>query len=374
VNQNYIQNATLDGQLYTAVGDLSLYSKASAGCIFFNIELADEHYASLGGAEGIYQLVKDGKWTIDKFTEIVKDKWIDYDGDDKRSTGDLYGFGSSWDSSLVCNAFQFGMDVSITQKDENKIPRLSYNNAKNLEAFKKLYTLAHDCEGVYTNAQYYNDNSYFTNAFINSKMIFHCGPLTESEKFKNEMKDEYGILPMPKFDEAQEGYYTTADSSYLAFVILEGIEQFRCFNSDFTRDYLAGAVLEKLNEESYKHVRPNLCEVVLKYRWLQSDRAEDHDLANLDLIIDGCRFDFGYIYSNLCGNISINISKMIRKDANNDFEATWSNIPLSVESKFNQLISFFNQRSGNASQASWNDSDQSYERRFYEVVDYYLER
>ena len=113
-NQIYVEEATLNGQMYTCVGDLSLSSTYGAGCIFFNKRLADEHYKEMGGSEGIYKLVIDGDWTIDKFTELVKDKWIDSDGDGQRSEGDFYGFGNRFAGPIPCNSFQYGMDALIT--------------------------------------------------------------------------------------------------------------------------------------------------------------------------------------------------------------------------------------------------------------------
>ena len=340
-NQIYVENATLNGQMYTCVGDLSLSSKANAGCIFFNKRLADEHYADIGGAEGIYKMVVDGKWTIDAFTNMVKDKWLDTDGDGQRSEADFYGFGSWWSGPIPCDAFQYGMDAPISRDDENGIPYLTYNTERTVNALNKLYTLAYECDGVLSDTKYYNSgNPIFNDKFINGSMIFHATTIGSANGFRD-MKDDYGLLPMPKFDETQESYYTSQSDSYNAFCIPAGIQNHLCADGTTTRDYLAGAVLEKLNEESYRTVAPNFFEVVMKYRYIRSDDSEDYDLKVYDMILDGNNFNFGLIYSCLFGNPSFKFRHMIGRDASNDFASMWNAIETDVTNDFEYLVNYF---------------------------------
>jgi len=342
-NQIYVEQATLSDQMYTCVGDLSLASTYNAGCIFFNKRLADEHYGDIGGADGIYKLVMDGEWTIDKFTELVKDKWIDSDGDGQKSEGDFIAFGSIWSGPIPCDSFQYGMDAPITRDDENGIPYLTYNTEKTVNALNKLYTLAYECDGVLSNQSYYNNGTareMFQNKFINANMIFYAYTLSFANQL-GDMKDDYGLLPMPKFDTKQDKYYTSQSDTYTAFAIPAGIENHMCSDGTTSRDYLAGAVLEKLNEESYRTVAPNYFEVVMKYRYIRSENSEDYDLKVYDLILEGNNFNFGLIYSNLYGNVSFKFRHMIGKDASNDFASMWSSIESDVTSKFEDTISFF---------------------------------
>ena len=342
-NQIYVENATLNDQMYTCVGDLSLASTYNAGCIFFNKRLANEHYADIGGAEGIYKLVIDGKWTMDKFTEIVKDKWIDSDGDGQKSEGDFFAFGSIWSGPIPCDSFQYGMDAPITRDDENGVPYLTYNTEKTVNALNKLYTLAYECDGVLSNQSYYNNStarSMLQEKFTNASMIFYAYTLSFAKSL-GDMKDDYGLLPMPKFDEAQEAYYTSQSDTYTAFAIPAGIDHHNCSDGTTTRDYLAGAVLEKLNEESYRTVAPNYFEVVMKYRYIRSENSEDYDLRVYDMILAGNNFNFGLIYSCLFGNPSFKFRHMIGRDASNDFASMWNAIETDVTNDFEYVVSYF---------------------------------
>ena len=339
-NEIYVDQATLYDQMYTCVGDFSISAMANTGAIFFNKRLVDEHYSDIGGSEGLYQMVMDGKWTIDKFTDLVKDKWVDSDGDGQRSEADFFGFGNWFSGSIPCDAFQYGMDAPITRDDENGVPQFVYNTERTVNALNKLYKLAWECDGVWADTSYYNANNPFPGKFVNGSIIFHADKLNAANGFRD-MKDDYGLLPMPKYDEAQEGYYTSQEDSYTAIAIPMGVENFMCSDGSTSRDYLAGAVLEKLCEESYRTVAPNFFEVVMKYRYIRSDDSEDYDLKVYDMILDGNNFNFGLIYSCLFGNPSFKFRHMIGRDASNDFASMWNAIETDVTNDFEYVVSYF---------------------------------
>jgi hypothetical protein len=148
---------------------------------------------------------------------------------------------------------------------------------------------------------------------------------------------------MPKYDEAQEGYYTSQEDSYTAIAIPMGIENFMCSDGSTSRDYLAGAVLEKLCEESYRTVAPNFFEVVMKYRYIRSEDSEDYDLKIYDMILEGSNFNFGLLFSNCYGNPSFKFRHLIGRDASNDFASAWGAMESSTMSEFENLMAFFSE-------------------------------
>ncbi|MBE6591278.1 MAG: hypothetical protein E7646_04490 [Ruminococcaceae bacterium] len=341
-NEIYVDQATLYGQMYTCVGDLCISAMANTGAIFFNKRLVDEHYADIGGSEGIYKLVMDGKWTIDKFTDLVKDKWVDTDGDGQRSEGDFFGFGNWWSGSIPCDAFQYGMDAPITRDNEEGIPQFVYDSEKTVNVLNKLYNLAWECDGVWSDKAYYNTNNPFGGKFVNGSLIFHADKLSAANGFRD-MKDDYGLLPMPKYDEKQDKYYTSQEDSYTAIAIPFGIQNHMCSDGTTSRDYLAGAVLEKLCEESYRTVAPNYFEVVMKYRYIRSDDSEDYDLKIYDMILEGSNFNFGLLFSNCYGNPSFKFRHLIGRDASNDFASAWGAMESDTMNKFENLMEYFSE-------------------------------
>ena len=98
-----------------------------------------------------------------------------------------------------------------------------------------------------------------------------------------DMQDDYGVLPLPKFDTAQEDYYTTFDNTSSLVVVLS-----TCQNTE-----KVGATLELMAAEAYKQVTPAYFEICLQGKY--SDAPED--AAMYDKIIKTFVFDFGFCYS-----------------------------------------------------------------------------
>ena len=100
------------------------------------------------------------------------------------------------------------------------------------------------------------------------------------------MENRYGVLPLPMYEENQEGGYHT--------VVWNGASITSIPSSLLdSRKELVGATLELMAAESYRQVRPAYCEVALKTKY-----SEDlQDSAMYDLIIDSFQFSFGFVYS-----------------------------------------------------------------------------
>ena len=338
-NKTYIDEASLNGYMYTITGDISLSSTYLIGCMFFNKRLANERYASIGGAEAIYKLVLDGKWTIDKFTELVKTMYEDLDTDGLPSMGDFYGYGTWMSGPMPANAFQYAMNAPISRKNAEGIPELVFDSQQTINMINKLHILTTDCEGVLFDTKYYNDHiarNEMIQKFINGTMIFVTETLQEANNFRN-MKDDYGLLPMPMLDEAQfenGGYMTTNSDAFSTLVIPYGI-------LDADRGELAGATLEKLCEESYRTVNPNYFEVVMKYRYLRSDDDEDYDLKMYDIILESMTYNFGMIYNELLDHPGFILRWLIGRDASTDFASAWNGQKKRVQARFKGLVNFF---------------------------------
>ena len=98
------------------------------------------------------------------------------------------------------------------------------------------------------------------------------------------MKDKYGLLPLPKYDEEQENYGSGAQDSYGMTSIMKGSEALnarRC------------AYLEYANYLSYRNSRPYYFEKIMKAQYLGTAKASQV----FDIILAHADFDFGEQYS-----------------------------------------------------------------------------
>ena len=69
---DFIQAAKYNGCTYIATGPLSLTDMYSSACIFFNKELLNQ-YKGPDATTELFELVKNGGWTLDKMIEYAKD-------------------------------------------------------------------------------------------------------------------------------------------------------------------------------------------------------------------------------------------------------------------------------------------------------------
>ena len=99
----------------------------------------------------------------------------------------------------------------------------------------------------------------------------------------------YGILPYPKYDSAQENYYSITMDFSTAFSIPKTAEE----DIEFV-----GAICEAMAFYSYQHVRDALYSTVLKYR----DALDANSSKCIDIILENPRYDFAYIYAYSWGD------------------------------------------------------------------------
>ena len=98
---------------------------------------------------------------------------------------------------------------------------------------------------------------------------------------------DYGIIPYPKYDEAQAAYKSMVDGSHSAMAVGKDAQDL---------DFI-GILTEAYCAESYKKVLPAYYDVCLKQRYASSPK----DAEMMDLCVNARVFDPGYVYDNWNG-------------------------------------------------------------------------
>ncbi len=110
-HQMYIDSATVYEKLYAITGDINLTSISMLDAVYFNKNKLNEYYPDIN----IYEMVLDGKWTMDAALGLTKDVYMDIDGDGKESEGDFYGF----DINGALDLWPVGMGLRYTKRTED---------------------------------------------------------------------------------------------------------------------------------------------------------------------------------------------------------------------------------------------------------------
>lgn len=271
--------STINGKLYTACSDLAVSAVLNCYCFFFNADLAATYNIK---AQDLQQAVFDGKWTFDYFRTLISDIWEDSNGDGEKDENDIFGFaiapGNSSDGWLT--AFNQPL-CNISESGELEVTMF---NDKTVAALEKVLALHDETVGTYRAPDW--DTALTDDMFKTNHVLFIPSWFEIARDKLSDMESTYGILPYPKWDEAQAEYqeHLRDDTTFFAFPIDTAVEDYE----------FLGTIMEALNIESGRTVRPAFYDSALKGRY-----SMDTNTAKIvDIIMDGAVFDFSFQYGN----------------------------------------------------------------------------
>lgn len=302
---------TCGGRQYVAVSDLSVTTLQLTYAYLFNKKIADNY-----GIGDLYQTVGDGKWTIGVVSELAKRVYSDLNGSGKPDAEDLYAFVGDKVTGLDAYLPAFGQPLMT--KDAEGYPRVSVNTERTVAALEKIYDLYYNSQGSYV-VEYWDKYTMFADSrslFIQARIITLYDQLRD-------MDVDYGILPYPKFDEAQERYLVNSVDNYSVLGI-------PVTASDTG---MIGLVTEALSAESYRSVVPAFYEVALQTKYT---RDED-SVAMLDIIMNGRNYDFSILHGSALNNLPYIFRELIA-NKKSDFASKYASVEDSLKSSAEKLI------------------------------------
>lgn len=262
---------SFDGKLFFATGDISTNSYDSIRTFMFNKELLAKN-----NLESPYELVRSGKWTLDKLNEMVSQVSLDINGDSKMTVDDQWGM--AWQSAINGNILFYGCDEHLTVKGADDIPKLVIGNQRSYDVFQKIQK------------QISNSDLYFLGGDTEIKDIFKAGRslfLTEvlyHVKTFRDMEIDFGVIPSPKYDESQEGYMQYVDSWCPSPVVIP-VTAKSVDRSAFFVQLLAETGREFIRDEYYE-------------KSISSKSLRDEEsIEMLDIIVNNYALDAAVIYT-----------------------------------------------------------------------------
>ena len=278
-DQNARESLSMAGILFFSPCDLSITHNNTTSVIAFNKKLMQDH-----NMEYPYQSVKEGKWTIDGLILMSKDICADLNGDGIMDENDMYGYACYRDSAL---SLMHGAGGRIAEKGPDGLPVLTLNSERAINALGKAFDLMYapsafnihkELEGKYKD--YY---PVAANMFIGNQTLFYWILLHDIELFRN-MDADFGILPIPKYDEDQKNYGCTVNQ-YTSHAIAVPVTV-----QDTGRTTV---ILEALSAKSRYTLLPAYYDISLQRKFTRDEESADM----LDIIFDSQVYDIGAIYN-----------------------------------------------------------------------------
>ena len=264
-DQGYIDAITVNDSLYTVIGDAGVSTLLFVSSMTFNKKLMDEAQIAYP-----YDLVREGKWTMDTLLNMTTDYSADLNGDGKLVREEdrfaLLGWGTETTYSLFYNSgFSF-----INQNAAGELV-LEYDSEKLNSVLEKLINVClRDNVLVFTGDATVAEHEKTFAVFAEGRALFSDIVLSKIGTFYSAMEDDFGIVPPPKFDEMQENY-----CAYLGYTI--PVMFISANAADPERN---GTVMEALCTASYDNVTPQMYEIVTKLK-----NARDEDSSEMIEII-----------------------------------------------------------------------------------------
>ena len=211
-SQNIYDELNLNGHLFMMIGDITYTLYEYLNVVFVNETQFEDYFADQGGVATLYDLVDAGEWTWEKLWEYASAFGTGASGDGK------YGIRTNthaWRASFVSqDAHLYFRDAdgklylnsSLGRKENNIIEdMIEHYSQDNME-------FVVDFNGTHASA--YNPE------FLAGNILFYPQTLDEAKKLFSQASEDYGIVPLPKYDVEQEMYKTQCRDTLTAVMMM----------------------------------------------------------------------------------------------------------------------------------------------------------
>ncbi len=311
-----VDEATVNGKMYIIASDLSLSYTIYTYCVYYNKELANTY-----DMPDLYALVDDGKWTLDQLFTLSKQVYVDTNGTNDVDEGDTFGMYAALDGCTV-SAYFYGAGQPYASIENNEI-KMDLNSERTVTILEKLRDSFFDTDPIREVKQ---DVTTKTSAeeFVKGNYLFSPSIIKYSLYNVREAQFEWGILPFPKLDEAQEKYYSAIDAGSSILTV----------PTTAVNTEMIGAVVEALSAESWKSVMPTFYDTVM-----DSKIASDEGTVRMfDTIFNNRVIDFAYLYDGWNGWV-FKMQGLLT--GNSDFASFFEKNQKAVNRHYNKVLDIF---------------------------------
>ena len=313
-DKNSLSALGLLNRTFGIVSNITMNSYKLIFCAYFNMNLMDDF-----GLGNMYEIVNGGKWTWDQMYDMGKIVAADLNSDGKYTTDDRYGFTYIIDDPEgLLNAG----GVRYATLDADGIPQPTLNNEKTITMMQKLLDILSDTE-TSLNVHLRSDNTPRDEVgmFMNRQALFSLAGIYYAPQFRP-MEDHFGIIPLPKYDETQNGYNSPMFCNVFPLTAIP---------STVADTEKAGIITEAMSYEGYTGVLSSFYDTLLQGKVTRDEESN----KMLDLIFSVTFYDSGLLYQ--FGGMLNNI-RNIYNALKGDFASTIAKNESKVQKDIDKLI------------------------------------
>ncbi len=299
--QGFHDAVEYNGSQFAVLGSMVLSMYRFGFVTVFNKSLFDDLTEAYP-----YEYVKNGTWTLDKQAQIVPLFYKDDGNGIQDATGDVYGLASSTYTNI--DAYWSACKLDIIKKDEDgalqvvqDVDRLHGTVEKLIHLFFNTNNATYGVSGTDDDIIWDTIRQMFADgeAAMASLRFMEM----ENSVMRN-MEQEYGVVPMPKYDETQDNHYTLLHDQFTVVAVPTTV----------TGDRLVqmSAVLEAMSSASYNIVKPVYYEENLRTKIAQDPTASEM----MDIITGNVYIDAGILYISYLGSYHHALRNIVKSRSN----------------------------------------------------------
>ena len=289
--QSTNNSLSIANKQYYATGDIFIIDNKATRIFFFNKDIIRDL-----DLDNPYDLVESNKWTLDKYIELSEAAIYDLNGDNTY-TRDTDRYGTMAQTQLGAVLY-FASGNLLTAKDKDDMPYALCNTDKAISVMTAISEKIAGLPSISTSGEssggHHPDNIDF---FMDGRVLFAPEVLVHIETMRDCQVD-IGILPPPKFDEAQDAYYCYADGWCVNVLSIP--------TTNANPNDIA-FIIEAMAADSCNNLTPAYFDVVLTDKYARDAQS----VRMLDLILNSVVMDNANIFS--WGNIESTVSDAIYK-------------------------------------------------------------
>ena len=311
-SQTLLNTMSYKGVAFFVTGDLNQSYTGTMFVSYVNTKLWNQYASKIaaleqsGGYSDIYDLVKNGYWTLDLWIELNKMVYVDNGNTPgKPDYEDQVGLMTYNEqiNNIMADMLVAGSNIHYGTLDADGTPAVAINTKQNVAFYNKLYTLLCDSNAAtipwLASGDEDVDDTYIMDVFAQGKTLMTVNTLHCAEQYLANMVDDFYVMPLPMFDHdqfdsksASLGYTTQLGDSVNQYAICKAIGD--------EKIPAVTATLELMAYYSKLWVTPAYYETALKERYTRDERAPEM----IDMIQKGIYTDFVFIWSNELDNIT----------------------------------------------------------------------
>lgn len=278
-DQSLKQDTSIKGKHYFVHGHFSIGTYNAVAALYLNKTMLNS-YSTLSDP---YELAESGDWTWAEMFNMCKEVTSVGEGLSDPGEGQ-YGLGVG---VYAWQPLFFSSGASLVVKNDEDIPVLNLANC--MDVIMDINRVLNDSTTTFFSSSAYMHSSYnaFT-LFTAGHSLFMSDPLYNVPEYLIPSGIDYGILPIPKYSETQDKYYSQTHPAHSTVISVAKQSE---ANANWNK---TGKIIEDFAYQSSLNVYPVIVDNMIKVRNAKTEK----DFEMLEILFSNVRCDMGLSMSN----------------------------------------------------------------------------